>query len=347
MKAVKFLPFLFIPLLLISFCLGSCEKYVTDFDFEKKEARLVINALLNPDSIVTVHISTSKTLNPPSPSYYLTEAEVMVYENGKLLGTMLHDSMGYYLLPDVRPQAGATYRIEASAEDYATAYGETRIPQGFRIEQIESEFLPSYPLYDGWEHRTQDLEEYRIVLKLPEGVDTWHGVSLISEGSYSSEEWECVTLDEPYYNGYMWTQDSCYLSGNIVTQRYRGATSSIAPQDFIQFRSGWSYFEMGERGLDNFYQKHYFSRPDKHNPSLSLLLRINANPPSEGSDQQLTLYIDSYSEALYKQMYSLAQAEEVGDNPFAEKINIYTNVVNGLGLVGSINNTNRLLPPPY
>ena len=46
-------------------------------------------------------------------------------------------------------------------------------------------------------------------------------------------------------------------------------------------------------------------------------------------------------------MYSLAQAEEVGDNPFAEKINIYTNVVNGLGLVGSINNTNRLLPPPY
>ena len=104
---------------------------------------------------------------------------------------------------------------------------------------------------------------------------------------------------------------------------------------------------MGERGLDNFYQKHYFSRPDKHNPSLSLLLRINANPPSEGSDQQLTLYIDSYSEALYKQMYSLAQAEEVGDNPFAEKINIYTNVVNGLGLVGSINNTNRLLPPPY
>ena len=347
MKAIKFLPFLFIPLLLISLCLGSCEKYVTDFDFEKKEARLVINALLNPDSIVTVHISTSKTLNPPRPSYYLTEAEVMVYENGKLLGTMLHDSMGYYLLPDVRPQAGATYRIEASAEDYATAYGETRIPQGFRIEQIESEFLPSYPLYDGWEHRTQDLEEYRIVLKLPEGVDTWHGVSLISESTYSSEEWECVTLDEPYYNGYMWTQDSCYWTGDYLTQNYRGATSSIAPQDFMQFRSGWSYFEMGERGLDNFYEKHYFGRPDKYQSQLSLLIRTNANPPSQEDNQQLTLYIDSYSEDLYKQMYSLAQDEEVGDNPFAEKINIYTNVVNGLGLVGSINSTSRLLPPPY
>jgi hypothetical protein len=145
----------------------------------------------------------------------------------------------------------------------------------------------------------------------------------------------------------MWTQDSCYWTGDYLTQDYRGTTSSIAPQDFIQFRSGWSYFEMGERGVDNFYEKHYFSRPDKHQPQLSLLLRINANSSSGGSDQQLTLYIDSYSEALYKQMYSLAQAEEVGDNPFAEKINIYTNVVNGLGLVGSLNSTSRLLPQPY
>jgi hypothetical protein len=57
----------------------------------------------------------------------------------------------------------------------------------------------------------------------------------------------------------------------------------------------------------------------------------------------ITLWVDAYDEALFQFMYSLAQAEEVDGDPFAEKVQIYSNVNNGLGIFGAVSSSSVTL----
>ncbi|WP_148660953.1 DUF4249 family protein [Marinilabilia salmonicolor] len=53
-------------------------------------------------------------------------------------------------------------------------------------------------------------------------------------------------------------------------------------------------------------------------------------------DSHRRFVVNNYDESLFRFMYSLAQQEAVDGDPFAEKIQIYSNVENGLGIFGSM-----------
>lgn len=129
---------LFIIILLGILC--ACEKYV-DFKFPESTPALVINSVITPDQNISVRISTTMPIAEssyidisdgkfhntiPNPTF-VEDAVVSIYEDGKLLCTMTHDSAGYYI-SDKKPDVGATYKFVANSNVYGTYTAITKVP---------------------------------------------------------------------------------------------------------------------------------------------------------------------------------------------------------------------------
>src|SRR5688500_18615580 len=112
-----------ISLLSIIVILSSCEKDV-HVDLPKKDPKLVINAFLEKDSVVTVSIGKSKSVLDPviqggsqQENYVVKNATVIVYENGVVLDTLVYDNAQFtYVSANQKTvKAGNTYSIKTTA----------------------------------------------------------------------------------------------------------------------------------------------------------------------------------------------------------------------------------------
>lgn len=116
----------FYIILLIPGIFLSCEEEVF-FSFEH-EPRLCLNCILNPDStVITASLSLSKKLDTINEFITITDAEILLYEEGNLFGWFSHTGKGKYKLNKV-PVAGKTYRITVDSENYGQISASTVVP---------------------------------------------------------------------------------------------------------------------------------------------------------------------------------------------------------------------------
>ena len=85
---------LILNILLISGLL-SCEKYI-DFDEDSTTSKIVLNAMIRPDTSFQVHLSRSLSVIDAGNLSSIANAIVAVYDDsGILVETLIEDSMGY------------------------------------------------------------------------------------------------------------------------------------------------------------------------------------------------------------------------------------------------------------
>jgi hypothetical protein len=106
----------------------NCEKYVTDFEFDEKDPRLVLSAILEPDSIIKINVSSSQIFNPPTQAKTINNAEILLYEDETALGEPTSVGGGYYIFESHYPKSGSTYRVEVTVEGFETVSAETTVP---------------------------------------------------------------------------------------------------------------------------------------------------------------------------------------------------------------------------
>ena len=136
-----------ISLLSIIVVLSSCEKDV-HVDIPKKDPKLVINAFLAKDSIVSISIGKSRSvLDPVNPggsqqeNYIVKNATAVIYENGVVLDTLVYDNAQFrYLSPNQKTvKAGNTYSIKAIAPGFSLAEASTIVPSQSSIAEVTRE----------------------------------------------------------------------------------------------------------------------------------------------------------------------------------------------------------------
>ncbi len=112
-------------LILCIFTVCSCVKQVT-LDFKDYQSNLVVNSLLVPDSILSVHLSYSSPADGPDIFPDVSGAKVTLSEGTRTTG-LAYRGKGVYSA-DEYPQSGKTYRLDVKMKMDASILSSTRIP---------------------------------------------------------------------------------------------------------------------------------------------------------------------------------------------------------------------------
>jgi hypothetical protein len=112
---------------ILSTLLFSCSKEI-EFDGQDFEKKLVLNGLICPDSLITIHLSRTNTILSDEIQV-IENAIVSLYCNGKYIETLSYFKNGIYKSQSVFPQPDSIYTITAEAEGYPIISSTDTIPR--------------------------------------------------------------------------------------------------------------------------------------------------------------------------------------------------------------------------
>ena len=295
-----------------SMLFASCD-IVVDLDIPEHERVLVVNSILLTDSIINAYISHSVGAFDASSISYVNNATVEVYEDGVLLGEM---------------DEQASFSYDSSGElDSTYVYNFNQNPVAGKIYSYEI----VHP----------DYEAVRAETTVPSAVKlNVNEVTLLSEQDY----------DKHY--------------------RVRFSFNDAPEDNFYRLRlrnpntySGFHYFESNDasmisssgvqsdgatfNGDEAFFDDKMFNGTEKE-ISIDFFDYKSFWFEEEGIEVQFILELTSVSESYYTYIRSLrAHFDNQDQFIFAgEPVQVFTNIENGLGVLGSMSLDTMLLELP-
>jgi|GEM_PF-443356 len=283
--------------------LFACEKII-DISIPDQKRKIVVNGLISQEDVVSVNISKSLSVLEDDNVIPLHGADVSLFQGTDLIGKLLEGVDGDYSLPDFKPQTGQTYYLKVSGEELDAVEALATVPQMVQIVSLDTATITqSYGV---------GAEEFQVAVKFndPPAVRNYYSFGID------------ITYKEIDYSTMEYT-------GNLVTSAaYLNTDDS---DDFIKSESvsfeGRLFFEDllfdGLTKTVNFVTSgyNYF-----YSDTVWLNIRINQIDPS------YFRYIKSY----------IAYQDSRG-NPFAEPVQVFTNVTDGYGIFAGSSTTSFLV----
>lgn len=130
------------------FLLWSCQTEM-EVEWPEHAPKLVVNAVLNPDSLFTVDVSASKAVFSVEEGYLAVEdARVSLYQAGQHLFDLQHTRNGIYKA-DQKPETLQHYELRVSAPGYPEASAVAYVPSKPHIYNVKAERGPVLDDWDG------------------------------------------------------------------------------------------------------------------------------------------------------------------------------------------------------
>jgi len=309
----------FLAFLLILF--SSCEDWfetTADLDVPIPESKIVVNSILNDDRPFIATISHSIPVLDERYIYNgetrITNATVEVFEGEEFLTALefyevLNVANAYYgdnlyAAPDFSPEIGKEYTIKVSAPGYESVQAVGLIPNPVEIDDIE----------------LTDIDY----------------LSLAGEGDYS--EYTLSFTDEPSVENY-------YYIRVFECDQYDNCNSwCLFSLDAVFGASNDDPFAGSEidckRGIDSYFRDLTFSDLEK-----KLEFFVDRNLVNQiNSGKNIELFLGTISKDFYLYSRSVDFQGSNRDNPFAEPVQVYSNVENGYGFFGGASQSRIALP---
>lgn len=115
----------------------SCEKE-TKIDIPTNEAQIAVSSILSANKIIELFVSESLHVTDVTEKP-INNATVLLYENNKFLGQILHDTAGVYRSKTIKPQTGNSYKLEVLVGGYDLITAETFMPLPVNVDSIKIE----------------------------------------------------------------------------------------------------------------------------------------------------------------------------------------------------------------
>jgi hypothetical protein len=257
---MKFLPLVFLILL------GSCIKEMK-VNPEFEGSKLVVNALICPDSIIRVHVSTSSAMGQAIT--HLEDVELTLYENGLEVGVFFYDTLGWYQNV-FYPSAGNSYKLVANSPSFGKVEAITSIP--FLPENLSGTYykISDVPISDNGIVKYFETESKSVFLDDPLKENYYElgqnsflyqqtqekDPSLLSDGdlSYNPRYYYC---SDELFNGQEKTFLLCkggYVSlspfGTIFhDENYQRLIKSCS-REYYLFRKSWTKHLYNQNSVD-------------------------------------------------------------------------------------------------
>jgi hypothetical protein len=272
-----------LPVLMIS----SCDKNI-DIPIPEESNKVVVNLLMNKDSIMIARVSISGRLNNIQAMPEVTNAAMNLYENGTFKGPLTPYVLAgrTYYRSNTLPQAGATYRVTAAVPGYTEVSGSDQIPDTVQIGEMKMTVAP------------MDNQGSKVT------------ISVQLQDDAAVQNYYRVRI----YQVYEW------VNGN-------GSRGQQKLQEYFETDNAeWELF--GENSRSEFYTTDALF----NGRSPRFTFRINT-----GSQfKKMIVEITSLTYSSYNYLNSTFMAREKNDDGLSEKVIVYNNIENGLGIIGGV-----------
>ena len=334
-----------------------------------------MNGIIEADSAITVRISktypftndyyendwyreqTGKSEKVPN---FLPDAVPTLYINDVLLGEMKFQKNdtsfshnGSVFHSEIRPKVGDKVRIEVSAQGFETVWAETVIPQPIQIHQVDTNTFISKNKYGYSDSYVVPDDAKSLNMALGINIEN---PNKEKDGFYSIEiyqEWMNY-----YYTYWSDDNDKVYktVSDSVYEKRNLNINTSMEPlfsenteDEVLSF-----FLENGNaRDLFYFADKQFVNKQYKLNLSVwGYYFHQQYRPEYETKpvfhDEPLIISILSMSLEMYRGNYENYSEMDYYLQMFSEPEVTFTNVHNGVGVLGSCSSTKmKVVIPRY
>jgi hypothetical protein len=117
--------------------LFSCEEE-ENVTFKNTDPKIVLNALVGTDSIITANVFKSSGINSKTENKNLNDAEVVVYENDNIIGEMTFIADGKYELKNDLLKASSDYEIRVNHANCKPVNAESKSLNRILIDNVST-----------------------------------------------------------------------------------------------------------------------------------------------------------------------------------------------------------------
>lgn len=284
--------------------LSSCEQTIT-IPIPDNGRKITLNSILYADSSVVVRLHESKHILSSSGGYHsIVDADVTLFENNTEIGKLTiegnsdyYGDFSYYTI-DHQLKAGNVYSIEATTGELGTVISKCTIPTPVQIDNIKVEKSNNTDPF-GYSTERHDFE---LNFSDPEGIENFYFLELKVNDSYSY--YDDITQEEVFVENYFYVNiDSNDPAANAV---YNYESGLIIADEYFDGKDYTFYFHT----TDSWY----------------------------GSDQLKKFYVKfhSISKEYYYYLKSFEQHKDALYDPFAEPVQVYSNIENGFGIMAGV-----------
>lgn len=273
----------------------SCEKTL-ELDADTKTSKLVVNSLFNEKQEWRIEVSKSLSVLDEGNLEFIDNAVVNIFDKNNNLLEQIPYSFGYYESAiGLKPIAGENYNIAVAVPDFATVTAEDFCPREVPILTVDTSSA------------TNSFGEKELVATIrfqdPAAEDNFYGLE--------------VDLDvfQITYNNGTGVFDTAFIDREIA---YLSSANPI----------------LDNGGADSYAQTLTFNDAVINGQSSSI--RVSFSPGLEGSNYfyKKTARLISYSEATYNYIKSIDAYRNAEGNPFAEPVQVFSNIEKGFGIFG-------------
>lgn len=279
----------------------SCEEEVA-IDIDEEEQKLVLNTWLKPDENPEVQVSYSSFIFDKTGEGFLNNAKVVMLENGSEIGELNHYEDGFYANENIILTEGTDYQFEVSHADYKTVFSKERIPTKIKDDEVEI----SYEINPNGNHSNYSyVSTINFRIRDNPEEENYYLARIAQIETY----WNAREEDTTTYKNYIYMEP-------------------IDPQTRDTFlpNSG-GHFVLSD---DIFNGKEYEMK-------LGAFNDLRSYEYQEDSAFYQSVYHEiefhKINRALYLYLISIDNNQYPG--PFTEPTQMYSNVENGYGIVGT------------
>ncbi len=275
--------------------LFACEKVEKLDKFPLEPSKLVLNGNLSqPDNSITISKSLPSIDN--ANNKYIDDAEVSFYEDGELLSVQLSSTgEGRYYFPLQSFSTNKTYRVDVLHPDYPSITASTTIPKSFEIQMKDHRVIDS-------SNNTSGLPGNETgYIYISKAV-----ASLRIADSEKNAKLKIIPSIQIHQSNGRIEYRTVYFSSTITGERIGNSIFL----DGMESVNGLTEFDI----------------------EYSASIRINS--PAVTDSIVFAINAVKYSEDLYQFEKTKAQFFDSQLNPFADPVQIYSNVDGGFGVLG-------------
>ena len=305
----------FLTTLSFIFFFIACEK---EIEFRPKYQRpfLVMNSYLNPDSIWKVSIDQSVSIMDKLISNFVTDAVVNVYEKETLIETLHYNSKTNKYDGTGKPLVGRVYKVTVMKNGFLPIEATTVIESAPEILNINIT-----------KDNNGNRASVNVTFKEKAGVKNFYRLVVANEDEFN----DLPSWASNYHN----TSSSGWIGKKFVNYLVDIRTNDPSLLWHNQSSSA-GFFDDVPNNIFNIFNDELIE-----GKSYSLSFSYSLSEYGEANNYTV-IYLQAITEELHLYLKTLSAQYYFGDDPLLEPIQVYSNVKNGGGILGSYN-SNKLI----
>jgi hypothetical protein len=310
-------------LIALAMAFTGCEKEISLKEMGNYPDKVVVNGLVYADSTARIHIARSiGVLDKSSKDIALINASAIMTKNNSTY-SFQHDTAGFYELKGDTPVSGAYYILSVSNAGFDPIQSFVTIPPQVNLLSVDTSVsLKSVPGCSTCE--LSNALKIEMNIESPASEKEYLIVSLSAVGTYQP----------------LFVDDFLQSEDDSTLQEYQKWIYSY--DSYLKLvKSGERIQEVFDDGFFSGRKELFFVKPEgEKNYKLTI---YHNNFKVWNGYPEYTLSITKITEDYYKHQLSLARATYASNDFLAEKVSIYTNIENGMGVLGGANQTIKVL----